>query len=58
MNLTLEQHMVDWRDRKPDDIGWCYVSVSGTDFNEGIAVVVSRMPDNTNGITQLEFGRP
>jgi tetratricopeptide (TPR) repeat protein len=58
MSLTLEQHMVDWLDRKPDDVGWCYFSVSAADFSEAVTVVASRMPDNSDRITQLEFGRP
>ena len=58
MSLTLEQHMVDWPDRKPDDVGWCYFSVSAAEFSEAVTVVVSRMPDNSDRITQLEFGRP
>jgi hypothetical protein len=58
MSLTLEQHMVDWPDRKPDDVGWCYLSVSAAEFSEAVTVVVSRMPDNSDRITQLECGRP
>jgi tetratricopeptide (TPR) repeat protein len=58
MSLTLQQHMVDWPDRKSDDVGWCYFSVSAAEFSEAITVVVSRMPDNSDRITQLEFGRP
>ncbi len=56
--LTLEQHMVDWPGRRSDDVGWCYFSVSAAEFSEAITVVVSRMPDNSDRITQLEFGRP
>ena len=58
IGLTLEQHMVDWPGRKSDDVGWCYFSVSAGEFSEAITVVVSRMPDNSDRITQLEFGRP
>jgi len=58
IGLTLEQHMVDWPGRKLDDVGWCYFSVTAAEFSEAVTVVVSRMPDNTNRITQLEFGRP
>jgi tetratricopeptide (TPR) repeat protein len=57
MSLTLEQHMVHWPDRKSDDVGWCYFSVSAAEFSEAVTVVVSRMSDNSD-ITQLEFGRP
>lgn len=58
IDVELQQHMVDWPGRKPDDVGWCYFSVSAAEFSEAITVVVSRMPDNSDRITQLEFGRP
>lgn len=58
MSLALEQHLLDWPDRNPDDIGWCYVSVTASEFSEAVTVVVSRMPDHSERITHLEFGRP
>lgn len=58
ISLTLEQHMVDWPGRKSGDVGWCYVAVSAAEFSEAIAVVVGRMADSSDRITQLEFGRP
>jgi tetratricopeptide (TPR) repeat protein len=56
--VVLVQHMTDWPDRKLDDIGWCYFSVSSTEINEAVTLVVSRMPDNSDRISQIEFGRP
>jgi len=58
LTLTLEQHTVQWPDRKADEIGWCYFSVSTEGVNEAIAVVVGRTPQNGYWITELEFGRP
>jgi hypothetical protein len=58
VGVVLERHMADWPGRSPDDIGWCYFSVSAAEFCEAITVVVSRMPDNSDRITQVEFGRP
>jgi hypothetical protein len=58
VSVTLEQHMADWPDRKPEDVGWCYFSVSAAEFSEAVTVVLSRMPDNSDRITQLDFGRP
>jgi tetratricopeptide (TPR) repeat protein len=58
MDLTLEQHIVDWPDRNSDDVGWCYFSVSAAEFREAVTVVVGRMPDNSYRITQLELSRP
>jgi len=57
-SVNLEQHMADWPDRKSEDLGWCYFSVSAAEFSEAVTVVLSRMPDNSDRITQLEFGRP
>jgi len=56
--VVLEKHMTDWPDRQPDDIGWCYFSVSSTETSEAITLVVSRMQDNSDRISQIEFGRP
>jgi tetratricopeptide (TPR) repeat protein len=58
ISVSLEQHMADWPDRKSEDVGWCYFSVSAAEFSEAVTVVLSRMPDNSDRITQLEFGRP
>lgn len=55
--LALEQHLVEWPDRKPDDIGWCYFSVSTEEAGEAVTVVVSGK-DHALLITELEFGRP
>jgi hypothetical protein len=56
--LALEQHMVEWPGRKPEEIGWCYFSVSAAEFNEGVTLVIGRTPNNAYWITGLEFGRP
>lgn len=58
ISLVLEQHMVDWPGRQENDVGWCYFSVSAAEFSEAISVVVSRMSDNSDRISQIEFGRP
>ena len=57
ITLALEQHMVDWPDRKPDDIGWCHFSVSAAEFSEAVTVVIGGR-DHAFLITELEFGRP
>ena len=56
--ITLEQSLTDWPARKPDDVGWCYFSVAGEEFSEAVSLVVTRMPENWDRITELEFGRP
>lgn len=58
LGIELQQHILDWPNRKPEEIGWCYFSVSGPTFNEAISVVVGRTPHNAYWITDLEFGRP
>ncbi|MEO6003894.1 MAG: hypothetical protein ABIZ04_05100 [Opitutus sp.] len=56
--IDSQQRMVDWPTRKTDDVGWCYLSVSTTEVNEAITVVVGRTPHHSFWITELEFGRP
>jgi hypothetical protein len=56
--LALQGHMVDRPRRRPDDIGWCYFSVSAAEFNEAVTIVIGRTPNNGYWITELEFGRP
>lgn len=46
-----------WPDKKPDDVGWVYVSISGDDFGEAVAVVVSA-DDSGMSISSIEWGRP
>ena len=57
ISLALEQHAVDWPDRKPDEIGWCYFSVSTAESSEAVTVVIGGK-DHALLITALEFGRP
>ena len=58
VDIALQTHLLEWPARKPDDIGWCYFSISGTDFSEGIALVVGRTPHHAFWISSIEFGRP
>lgn len=51
------QTMEDWPDKKPDDVGWAYVSISGDDYAEAVAVVVS-VGDYGMSISSIEWGRP
>jgi hypothetical protein len=46
-----------WPDKRPDDAGWVYVSLSGEGFGEAVAVVVARERDRLV-IRSLEWGRP
>ena len=58
IDIALQNHLLEWPERKPENIGWCYFSISGTKFSEGIALVVSRTPHNAFWISGVEFGRP
>jgi hypothetical protein len=49
--------MKDWPDRKPSDIGWVYVSISGADFAEAVTVVVTNEAGKPK-IGELEWRRP
>jgi hypothetical protein len=49
--------MTSWKAKSSDDIGWAYVALSGEDFAEAVAVVVSNVGE-TAMITKIEWGRP
>jgi len=58
ISISLEQHMLDWPDRRDDDLGWCYFSVSTEELSEAVALVVAKTPQNGYWLRELEFGRP
>lgn len=49
--------MDDWPNKRPSDIGWTYVSISGDDYAEAGTVIVS-LEDDAMKIREIEWGRP
>lgn len=49
--------MTYWPDKQPEDIGWAYVAIIGSDFNEAVTVVVATESDRSV-IRSIEWGRP
>lgn len=49
--------MEDWPDKRPSDVGWAYVSISGDDYAEAVTVIVS-FEDDAMKIREIEWGRP
>ena len=49
--------MEEWPEKKDNDIGWVYVSLSGSTFVEAVTVVVKKQSSNMV-IRSLEWGRP
>lgn len=49
--------MEDWPNKKDNDIGWVYVSLSGDTFVEGVTVVVQKENSKLE-IRSIEWGRP
>jgi hypothetical protein len=49
--------MDDWPNRKPGDVGWAYVALTGDGFSEGVSVTVSKEGKGF-AIRELEWGRP
>jgi hypothetical protein len=49
--------MEDWPTRKPMDVGWAYVSITGDEFAEAITVIVS-VENDVLKISNIEWGRP
>jgi hypothetical protein len=58
LSVLLERHMLDWPNRKNDEIGWCYFSLSSDGISEGISLIVARTPHHGYWLTEIEFGRP
>lgn len=56
-NIELMTSMEDWPDKKHGDVGWAYVSMSGSGFNEAVAVIVCEKEDGLK-IREIEWGRP
>jgi len=51
------EFLEEWPDRKPGDVGWAYISISGSDFAEAITVVVAE-ENGEPKIRDLQWGRP
>ena len=58
VSFSLEEHLFDWKGKSGNDEGWCYFSVSGRDFNEGISFIVGSGNDGSYAVLKIEFGRP
>ena len=43
-----------WPDRRPGDLGWAYVAISGPGFEEAVTVVIT----TAGKIRLIEWGRP
>lgn len=51
------EYMDDWPDKRPDDIGWAYVSISGDGFSEAVTVIAADEHGSAR-IREIEWGRP
>lgn len=49
--------MTNWPSKRPGDVGWVYVSISGEDFAEAVTVIVSEEAGVLK-ISAIEWGRP
>jgi hypothetical protein len=61
VSISLEKHLFDWNGKSKKDEGWCYFSVTGPEFNEGISFVVGGTGSTGDGsfaVRRIEFGRP
>jgi hypothetical protein len=52
-----EFQMDDWPDKRTDDVGWAYVSITGDNFVEAVTVIVAKV-DGGLFIRNIEWGRP
>ena len=46
-----------WPDKKPKDIGWIYISISGANFVEAVTLIIAD-EDHQPKIRDIEWGRP
>jgi hypothetical protein len=55
--VQVMETLTKWPDKKPDDLGWAYVAMSGKTFSEAVAVVVKGEAGRAC-ISAIEWGRP
>jgi hypothetical protein len=53
-DVELMTTLEDWPDKRPNDIGWAYVSIAGPGYSEAGTVVVT----DDGQIRDVEWGRP
>ncbi|MBI5780822.1 MAG: hypothetical protein HZA65_04030 [Rhodocyclales bacterium] len=55
--IEVGQTMASWPGKRPEDVGWAYVSIGGDVYSEAITVVVTSESGESK-IREVEFGRP
>jgi hypothetical protein len=55
--IEVGQTMTSWPGKRPEDVGWAYVSIGGDVYSEAITVVVTSESGESK-IREVEFGRP
>lgn len=58
LSISLQNHLFDWKGKAKTDAGWCYFSVSGADFSDGVAFVIGHSAQGGHAVRSIEFGRP
>lgn len=56
-HIEVMTEMTEWPAKKDNDLGWAYVAMSGSDYSEGMAIVVCH-EKNQLKIREIEWGRP
>lgn len=56
-HVEVMNEMDAWPTKKPNDVGWAYVAIAGSNYSEAVAVVVSGI-EGALKITEIEWGRP
>jgi hypothetical protein len=56
-SVELISTMDTWPARQANDLGWAYVSISGSGFSEAVSVVVAQ-ENHQALIRELKWGRP
>jgi len=57
IHVEVMNTLEEWRAKKEGDVGWAYVALSGSNYCEGVAVVVIEQEGGFL-IRDIEWGRP
>ena len=57
VEVVMVDEMTGWADRQSHDLGWVYVAMAGSEFNEAVTVILA-IEDGVPVVRDIEWGRP
>jgi hypothetical protein len=55
--IEVGETMTAWPDKKPSDLGWAYLSLTGKKYSEALVLIIT-LENHAAKIRSVEFGRP